>query len=285
MRVVLQEGPESEDVLAAALKALDAPPAPIHPPDRSIQPVPVAACACVSGGGMRVRPGKRRNMKALGSALWMLGFAISACSPRVAKPPEPGQHEVEHRPWPASPPESGTAPSDTKQMDARFFRTQHVRQERTEEKRACAPTVLVTAETDPSRLQAHLVQLDQYRPARPCGQAAPDSWQCVPLASGPIVVTDLDSTMSENCGLRVGAIDPGDAASPSWFLSSPLFHHGARLLVKAGQSLFVAFKPGVNNANASSSCVVLWAGFQPYGGADGPTSGSPIGTQYAPAVP
>jgi hypothetical protein len=130
---------------------------------------------------------------------------------------------------------------------------------------------VLTADTDPSRLETHLVEPAKSRQLKPCGHVAPDGWQCVVLVPGPVVVTDLASTMSKNCILRVGASDwVDDTALPSWVLIAPFDLHATRLVARAGESFFVAIEPGADNPYASSpkSCALLWAGFQPYTKAD-----------------
>jgi hypothetical protein len=85
------------------------------------------------------------------------------------------------------------------------------------------------------------------------------------------VVTDLRTSPGCPNDLFVAA---GSSTSPRWALSSPssapLALHGARLVVKQGEFLFVgAEATGSAKISAEPRCSVLWSGFRPYTGRAG----------------
>jgi hypothetical protein len=84
---------------------------------------------------------------------------------------------------------------------------------------------------------------------------------CLPLAQGPLEVTDAHVVGPCPNALLLGA---GEMSSPTWFLLVPpqgvLAAHGAELPVRAGEALFaVQFADASGAQAASGRCAITWA--------------------------
>jgi hypothetical protein len=84
---------------------------------------------------------------------------------------------------------------------------------------------------------------------------------CLPLAQGPLEVTDAHVVGPCPNALLIGA---GEMSSPTWFLLVPpqgvLAAHGAELPVRAGEALFaVQFADAGGGQAASGRCAITWA--------------------------
>lgn len=129
---------------------------------------------------------------------------------------------------------------------------------------------VVTAETDPARLDGGVASPGTSPGKVPCGALfGAGSAFCVKAIEGPFVVTDLK--MLPGCPNEL-FIAAGSSTSPRWALlgtsAAPLAVHGSRLVVKAGEFLFVgaqAAKP--EKISTDARCSILWSGFRPYSGA------------------
>jgi len=120
------------------------------------------------------------------------------------------------------------------------------------------PVVVVTPDTDLSRLVGGMVAPSNDPRVTPCGSLYPSGGQCVLVGQGPLVVTDLIG--KPNCGLFVAVGDPeGDPGAPTWIMHAPLNMHGARLKVDEDKGLFVGM------TRPDPQCSLSWGGFIPHG--------------------
>jgi hypothetical protein len=134
-------------------------------------------------------------------------------------------------------------------------------------RRELAPAL--TADTDPLRLDGGVASPGTSPAKVPCGALfGAGSAYCIKATEGPFVVTDLKVVSGCPNELFVAV---GSSTSPRWALlstgPSPLAVHGGRLVVRAGEFLFVgAQAPKIEKISTDARCAVLWSGFRPYTG-------------------
>lgn len=150
--------------------------------------------------------------------------------------------------------------------------------------------VALTADTDPSRLEGGTVSREAEATFACTIPGAPGPAFCARAVTGPFVVTDLQT--SPGCGPHAFASAiGGKGAAARWTLSGPLGVHGARMLVAAGEALFVGAVAGAPPPDAApppapapkprrakgiaaptepaappsdARCMLTWNGFRPY---------------------
>lgn len=131
--------------------------------------------------------------------------------------------------------------------------------------------VLLSADTDPSRMEGGIASPGASPAKVPCASPAGSSPAvCIKAMEGPFVVTDLIGLGGCPNDLFAAA---GGSTSPRWILPSssnaPLSVHGSRLVVKAGEFLFIgAHASKSEKVGTDNRCSILWSGFRPYGTGD-----------------
>jgi hypothetical protein len=127
----------------------------------------------------------------------------------------------------------------------------------------------LTADTDPQRLDGGVASPGTSPAKVSCGALfGTGSAYCIKATEGPFVVTDLKVVSGCPNELFVAV---GSSTSPRWALlstgASPLSVHGGRLVVRAGEFLFVgAQAQKTDKISTDARCSVLWSGFRPYAG-------------------
>lgn len=167
---------------------------------------------------------------------------------------------------PAAPPAGAKA--EAKKDDAQAAAGPGKPSERKKERSAL---VLLTADTDPSRMEGGVAAPGASPAKVPCTSPAGNAAAvCIKATEGPFVVTDLIGLAGCPNDLFAAA---GGSTSPRWILPSPggapLSVHGSRLAVKSGEFLFIgAHASKSEKIGLDSRCSILWSGFRPYGAGD-----------------
>lgn len=130
---------------------------------------------------------------------------------------------------------------------------------------------LITADTDPDRMEGGVASPGASPAKVPCASPGGNGAAvCIKATEGPFIVTDLIGLAGCPNDLFAAA---GGSTAPRWQLpspsGSPLSLHGGRLIVKAGEFLFIGASAAKSEKiGTDHRCLILWSGFRPYGPGD-----------------
>jgi hypothetical protein len=114
------------------------------------------------------------------------------------------------------------------------------------------PLVVTTPDSDASRIVTQTVSPSNHPDVKPCGTLSPTGGQCLLVAQGPMVLTDLTAPGTCPVFIAIGET-VGDPGAPRWLLRAPLDLHGARLAVPMGFGVYVGI------TKADPTCSVTWS--------------------------
>jgi hypothetical protein len=147
-----------------------------------------------------------------------------------------------------------------------------------------APPRALTADTDPSRIEGGTLS-SQGPGTFACTIPGNRPAWCAKAANGPFVLTDLRTTPACGDTALVAALTGQMTDASRWTMRGPIDLHGARLLLRGDEWLFIgAVATGAEPEAAATRgkrktreseppssearCAVTWSGFRPYSADD-----------------